>query len=208
LLIHPNRQWKLIAEQMLVAQLSPEVTLMNFEEYGDFWLERRDLDYSFQFYQDTLRIQLLSLTLPASDVRLVIHNGASLNAVKVVDINGNAVAFSTQNWNVQDLILRFGSGILKFEQSTNINTIIDERGFSLFPNPASDITNLVYKLQQEEQVQVQLSDISGKILWSRDVKASAGQGLVRIPVWQLTQGMYMVHFKTNTINKTFKLIRE
>jgi len=50
LLIHPNREWKMTLEQMLVDRLDPEdVGLYNFEDYGDFWKARLSGDYSVEY---------------------------------------------------------------------------------------------------------------------------------------------------------------
>lgn len=48
LLIHPNRQWKMEAEKMLVEKMDRTNTaLWNFEDYGDFWIGRRNLTFGF-----------------------------------------------------------------------------------------------------------------------------------------------------------------
>ncbi len=48
LLIHPNREWKMRAEEMLVNKMDRStIGLWNFEDYGDFWLNRRALDFDF-----------------------------------------------------------------------------------------------------------------------------------------------------------------
>ncbi len=63
LLIHPNRRWKMQAEQMLVEMTDPaRVGLYNFEDYGDFWNARRALDFDYTYDQQTacLDIRLLS----------------------------------------------------------------------------------------------------------------------------------------------------
>ncbi|MCM1355607.1 MAG: hypothetical protein NC212_04275 [Staphylococcus sp.] len=47
ILIHPNREWKMLAEKMLVESLDlGECSLFNFEDYGDFWINRRDFSFT------------------------------------------------------------------------------------------------------------------------------------------------------------------
>lgn len=46
LLIHPNREWKMWAQRELIDKLDrEEVGLYNFEEYGDFWVNRSNLKF-------------------------------------------------------------------------------------------------------------------------------------------------------------------
>lgn len=48
-LIHPNREWKMEAEKMLVDSMDRSaVGLFNFEDYGDFWEARRELTFSYE----------------------------------------------------------------------------------------------------------------------------------------------------------------
>lgn len=50
LLIHPNREWKMILQKRLVDKLDlSEVSLYNFEDYGDFWLTRHNCRFNYEF---------------------------------------------------------------------------------------------------------------------------------------------------------------
>ncbi len=57
LLIHPNREWKMLVEKALVDTMDREkYGLFNFEDYGDFWLARRALHYEFSFIEATGKV--------------------------------------------------------------------------------------------------------------------------------------------------------
>ena len=48
LLIHPNREWKMESQRMLVDKLDrSEIGLCNFEAYGEFWNARREFDFEY-----------------------------------------------------------------------------------------------------------------------------------------------------------------
>ncbi len=50
LLIHPNREWKILAEKLLVDRMDRwTIGLYNFEDYGDFWSARRELVFEFAY---------------------------------------------------------------------------------------------------------------------------------------------------------------
>lgn len=54
LLVHPNRDWKMILQKRLTERLDPEETgVYNFEDYGDFWLSRLNCEYKYNFDKDT-----------------------------------------------------------------------------------------------------------------------------------------------------------
>lgn len=83
LLVHPNRQWKMKAEKMLVDSMDSNVVgLCNFEDYGDFWTARRKLNYSY--------------TVDETNSRVVI-------IVKKADI--------TDNWNIDFVVERSGGAV-------------------------------------------------------------------------------------------------
>ena len=68
LLIHPNREWKMLAQKMLVESMDRNaVGLYNFEDYGDFWVERNSIDFQYSYNEDKkkLAIQVNSLNLNA-----------------------------------------------------------------------------------------------------------------------------------------------
>lgn len=57
LLIHPNREWKMLAQKMLVESMDRNsVGLYNFEAYGDFWLQRHDLKFEYCFLKESDKV--------------------------------------------------------------------------------------------------------------------------------------------------------
>ena len=50
LLIHPNRDWKMILQKRLIERLDmSEVGMYNFEDYGDFWVSRHNNKSTYSF---------------------------------------------------------------------------------------------------------------------------------------------------------------
>ncbi len=59
LLIHPNREWKMLAEKMLVERMDRQnIGLYNFEDYGDFWQERRSMDFEFAYVEEKDKVMI------------------------------------------------------------------------------------------------------------------------------------------------------
>lgn len=70
LLIHPNREWKMILQKRLIERLDrSEVGLYNFEDYGDFWISRLNNKYSFSYNEDDEQ-----LTITTEDLNNVKKN--------------------------------------------------------------------------------------------------------------------------------------
>ena len=87
LLIHPNRKWKMLAEELFVNMTDlTKVGLYNFEDWGDFWNARRELDFDY-VYNET-------------DATLDIHLN---NAVQAVEHLCFAIDQTSVSDEVQDI---------------------------------------------------------------------------------------------------------
>lgn len=100
ILIHPNREWKMLAEKHLIDNLDRTRTgLYNFIDYGDFWTNRRAFTYTLAVNSDDGNVLI---TVPTSafetahDLGIVITGNAALTAdnIRVVDENRNYRSFT------------------------------------------------------------------------------------------------------------------
>ena len=77
--------------------------------------------------------------------------------------------------------------------------------WKILPNPATDRTSLKAN-QKLSNVNIQLIDLSGKVVYSlQKSKVDAGE-LITIPVNQLTKGMYIIKMNSKEMNSSDKLI--
>ncbi|MDE5840751.1 MAG: T9SS type A sorting domain-containing protein, partial [Muribaculaceae bacterium] len=61
LLIHPNREWKMILQKKLIDRLDlSEVGLYNFEDYGDFWISRLNNKYSYTYNEEDGQLTIIT----------------------------------------------------------------------------------------------------------------------------------------------------
>ena len=64
-LIHPNREWKMLALKALIDKINKtEFGFYNLDDYGDFWIKRNNLEFEFD-YQDEEQ-QLIIMASPSS----------------------------------------------------------------------------------------------------------------------------------------------
>lgn len=59
LLIHPNRDWKMYAQKLLVESMDRNtVGLYNFEDFGDFWTGRSRLGFGFSYISEKRKVMI------------------------------------------------------------------------------------------------------------------------------------------------------
>ena len=90
---------------------------------------------------------------------------------------------------------------------------LKENGYSvsnmqIIPNPTSNNTNLVFNLNTDAKVLVNVTDVTGKIVRSIVTNAILGQNSVNINVNDLKAGIYFVSLIANNQKTTAKLIVE
>lgn len=82
--------------------------------------------------------------------------------------------------------------------------LVTNKAFSIYPNPSSDVIKLSYSLSKESDVTINIIDVFGKILISREVKNTAFVNEI-IPIKGLVSGYYTIHLKCGNeqMNKSF-----
>ena len=79
-------------------------------------------------------------------------------------------------------------------------------GFSVYPNPSSNIANLMFfNLEKEEQVFIQMIDLSGKVVYSDFINAQEGS-ISSIDVSSLPSGIYIINSHLNGVAYHQKLV--
>ncbi len=92
LLIHPNREWKMILQKRLVERLDrSEVGMYNFEDYGDFWISRLNNKHSYAYDENDAQ-----LTITTDDMEGLKRHLMTF-AVEVSDKNMKSVVISNKD---------------------------------------------------------------------------------------------------------------
>ncbi|MEI6766220.1 MAG: T9SS type A sorting domain-containing protein [Bacteroidota bacterium] len=82
----------------------------------------------------------------------------------------------------------------------------DAHDLNIFPNPASEITNISCTADASQKVSLFVMDITGRVLLSREVELNAGSNSIQLSVNALAAGNYFIQLKGATINSTLKLV--
>jgi hypothetical protein len=95
--------------------------------------------------------------------------------------------------------------------TTNVEESFLDKGLSLhiFPNPTTEGSTLSYELTKPADVQISLTDLSGRILWQNH-SGRKPQGIHRqeVPSHNLSTGLYLLRFQADGFTSFVKLIKQ
>ncbi|MFT6338781.1 MAG: hypothetical protein ACI86M_003992 [Saprospiraceae bacterium] len=99
-----------------------------------------------------------------------------------------------------------------FDIISGVEDLFEEKGFSLYPNPASDVMQLNYNIDQSSDVQISMIDAKGRaVIISSETAVSAGYKTLSIDLQQhnLVSGLYVLNIRLNneSINRKVTVIR-
>lgn len=94
----------------------------------------------------------------------------------------------------------------------DLNVSIDEKtrqednSMILYPNPATNLLNVFIQTDGAEKIQVNVIDLAGKLLQSREFDAQAGDNVFRTNIAELASGIYFIQVKQQDVFTTKKLV--
>ena len=209
LLISPNREWKLQALQGLLASAPEGVITYNFEDFGDYWLDRKALDFDYTLNESILTIKIKSDLAPAEDLSLVIVNGTKISQFIVINSLGQSVPFSVKSWNTDDILISFGQPSQTIREKNtakiDVEALVEESQFNLFPNPAKGFVNLLFDMALKEEYKIRITDMNGRLITTYSGIAEEGSAIQRIDLASYSRGIYLINFESATVRETLKL---
>jgi len=107
LLIHPNRDFKLAAETLLLDSLPPDLLVgPSLEEFGDYWRRRERLEFETELVGGTLRVTLRGADAADDpDLSFVVETGPGEIEIEVRNEAGARLPFVTRPWGESRLLL-------------------------------------------------------------------------------------------------------
>lgn len=201
LLIHPNRNWKIIAEQSFVSNLSKNTAIIPFEEYGYYWKDRMETQINFSLQEDsTLRITLNKHKDSINPkLSFIVTNGKDLSKIELKDVYNNTISFQKENFKENDLLLYLSDFNEKYTDFT-YEIRNDFRSFSVYPNPTASITNIEFELLEDAYLRFEIYDITGKkIITPYDSHFELGKYKLPLETNALKDGIYYytMYFNNN-----------
>lgn len=96
---------------------------------------------------------------------------------------------------------------MDFDPVNSIESASTEANVSIYPNPASDESNVNFSLENASDVEITVTDLSGKAVFTSTLNnAAAGEHTVAIPTAGLSNGVYVVNYTAGNAVATEKLV--
>jgi hypothetical protein len=92
------------------------------------------------------------------------------------------------------------------DPSASVTELSNEFGMSVYPNPTNTNTTVSFDLNNEATAAVNVTDLSGKVVFSTTLGTVNGSQNVTIDTQSLTSGVYMVNLSVDGAVSTQKLV--
>jgi hypothetical protein len=209
LLIHPNRWWKIKAEQNLIQNLAKGTRIVPFEHFGDYWKARDSFHFQYDVSPDSIiTITIHSASLPLHpDLSIIVDNGQSAKAIKIQNEDGNIVSLTKSNWKENGVILHSSPFTENYQQFTYSDSHEELTDFSVFPNPTSNKTTFEFSLMTNGPLKLDIFNSSGMLVETLlDDNLSIGHYSYSFTSANLSSGIYYFRLTTANSAKTGKIV--
>ena len=113
-------------------------------------------------------------------------SGVSQGSIKVTDAAGFELLDISGNWGgYQSVTFEVTSGL-------ELDELVEVR-VTVYPNPTSENANVAITLTKSEEVKLELINALGQTVFFKSSQMSVGQNRVKLPVANLSGGMYFLN---------------
>lgn len=207
LLIHPNRIYKLWAQQDLIDQLPPDVFTTDLETFADYWRGRDSIRFTTELSNDTLTITVPSSQLPLNNMMsFVVDNGQDLTLIKAQDEFGSPIAVIQSLWDDNGIILHFGY-FPPLSVAWKENPIQSGLLANCFPNPFTSTTTVEIWFKEDAALTIELYNVMGQLIQTTQTgDLQAGIYRHTVEANQLPAGTYFCKISTEKKSMVKKIV--
>ena len=208
LLIHPNRYYKLYAEQLVTASLPQDAVVLNLSDYGNYWLNRDAVTFTTVINVDTLN---LYLSKPKDSLNtflsFVIANGQDFSKIKVYSSDAFVVNYTKSNWQTNDVILHNNCN----RPNYNAYSITEEplpNNIHIYPNPSEQNNAMLhFDIMEQAEITADIYDSKGALVYNliNDIYFN-GTYDIPLPAEILSSGTYLFRLKIGTLHYKLKWV--
>ena len=76
----------------------------------------------------------------------------------------------------------------------------------MYPNPSDGEVNVHFTSSGDENVTIQIKDVTGKITQNNFIKGKTGSNLVLLDTSKLSSGVYFIHMQFENTQKTIQFV--
>jgi hypothetical protein len=201
LLIHPNRNYKLTAQEAYLDLIPETMKGMAFEAFGSFWRKRDSLLYHSELLNNALTVKMDS---EYDSLLSFVIDTLALNSIFFLDMNGNTIEMNSQPFGTSQK-LYFHNDASLIAGVNEKNNVLD---FSIFPNPTGDIVNINVEGNYSD-LEATIYSIDGQQIVEPE-KYKTSSFSINLNQKNLKPGMYFIQLKTagKINNKRFIFIQK
>ena len=102
-----------------------------------------------------------------------------------------------------------GGGVLGLSANASSTRDVAELSeLKAFPNPASSELTLAFSSLKGQDAELRLSNVSGQLVRTQMISTQAGPNALRLPVQDLTPGLYLLQLRSAGQVQTLKVVKE
>jgi len=198
LLIHPTRYFKLFAQQQLVSSLPQDAVISNLYDYGNYWLNRNDVEFNTSIVSDTM---IINLSKPKNQINsqlsFVINNGQDFSKVKVYTSDFQLMKYTKKTGGKKYVILHNASSL----QNYNFYNITEKPQINnvyVYPNPSDkEHAWLHFEIMEETFITAEVFDTRGALVYKliNTEKFYIGTYDISLPTILLAEGTYLIRLR-------------
>jgi hypothetical protein len=83
----------------------------------------------------------------------------------------------------------------------------EENGLNVYPNPSASISTVVIHSSSNEESSIEISDLTGKPVFTNTLMLSAGQNVLQVDTEKWAKGIYLLKLQTSTRFEVKKIIK-
>jgi Secretion system C-terminal sorting domain len=184
---------------------------------GDFILEDQSLGYTLtaQDLDNTISLPLLTGAFPlTAGMSYLVTAGSDgdggLTNDLVIAASGNSEAQTTFYYDQTDATWYYSSSTPAVRMDftpASLDEAGNVFGMGVYPNPANTEANVTFNLNNTADVNITVTDLSGKVVYSNALgNVAAGKSEVALNTAALSNGVYMINVSADNAVSTQKLV--
>jgi hypothetical protein len=110
----------------------------------------------------------------------------------------------TSSFLIKDIqVINFDSSIVGVNRIETKSSIC----FSIYPIPAKVQLNVSYEAENATNVNIEIIDLLGKVLYNQNYNSQTGKNLVSISIAELPEGLYLCQLQKGNKIETVKFVK-
>ena len=110
--------------------------------------------------------------------------------------------FVADNWDVND------GFAVTVQTVTAVNDYSGVSEIKVFPNPASDLLNISFMMEDDTPVLCKIMDVTGKLLYNKQIEANGGLIEESVNISEFAKGIYFLRIETSKGTTIEKFVKE